>query len=697
MAGSKQHYIPQSLLRGFAVQRDRKTKIEQVWVLPTAREPFCPAINGIAAQHYFYSELSTTGERTLDDAITDYEGRFTSILTDIRSWPVGTDVDSELCGEFISHLVLRNIHLRTGFHRGLSGIIAGAVDWLTNEEKIRDLLGLDSFAPTPRFTERLRSKLLNDPAVSASTFPLDLIEDVGFVLAKENFSKAFAVQMPIIEGAISSMLEDLEQSVRAGHNRILDKLLFQTSMIKSMPITTWIVVETAEKLLLPDCVAISVNSRGEASPLLFCDPKDVEIAMLPVSSARLLVGFRGNSLPESAARFNTYAAECSQQFFIAAERGEEVDLLRTLIGSRSTVAIDGIVQRTLSEVIVGRASVPQTPRTADFVPRATLPNEGVLEFRECDICFFDFGDADFAEEASSGLRGILDELREIWPLDRLDGFTFAENYEQALATVDRGFTPTAILETITAQYGTGAFRTPVVIRDHQIKVRVIGRASIVVDLISAVESERAFSIYRLIRAIANVAYVDLAEHAMPGFWLGRYTDFLEGEKLAAVCSALECYYSCRCAARVLPEILNAQIELLQLTVEAAAVAVQGTVYSHWSSPDFGNVGRSSLFHSGLILDRTAEIIGSLDGLLFRLDSYPQLEALLIKCGLKNWFELLASDLRNWWNEQQEWSGFERLQSLVYHVDRISWGMGIFTWRRPDGEWTVFAPTAPPKG
>jgi hypothetical protein len=111
MAGSKQHYIPQSLLRGFAVQRARKTKIEQVWVLPTTGEPFCPAIDGIAAQHYFYSELSTAGERTLDDAITDYEGRFTSILTDIRTWPGGIDVDSELCGEFISHLVLRNILL----------------------------------------------------------------------------------------------------------------------------------------------------------------------------------------------------------------------------------------------------------------------------------------------------------------------------------------------------------------------------------------------------------------------------------------------------------------------------------------------------------------------------------------------------------------------------------------------------------
>jgi hypothetical protein len=53
MAGRKQHFIPQLLLRGFPARKTKKGKT-QVWLYQRGKDPTCPATDNVFAQRDFY-------------------------------------------------------------------------------------------------------------------------------------------------------------------------------------------------------------------------------------------------------------------------------------------------------------------------------------------------------------------------------------------------------------------------------------------------------------------------------------------------------------------------------------------------------------------------------------------------------------------------------------------------------------------
>jgi hypothetical protein len=110
MSGLKQHYIPQSLLRGFGKQG--KGKSVQVTVYSRDRGVFTTATGGVAARRYFYSQLADgVGVETLDDRITAFETRLAKILVEFRGVVPGHTVDATKAAEVVTHLCARQAHL----------------------------------------------------------------------------------------------------------------------------------------------------------------------------------------------------------------------------------------------------------------------------------------------------------------------------------------------------------------------------------------------------------------------------------------------------------------------------------------------------------------------------------------------------------------------------------------------------------
>lgn len=154
MAGSNQHYIPQSLLRGFKAEGRKSRKVTHVWVYRLGVDPYCPATEGVGAQRHFYSELSKDGSRTLDDAITDYEQGFNEVLGRLRETSSDRPVDASEAAEFVSHLMLRNAHFRHALHYGFRGIVDVAIKAISDREAAKRLFGLDGHCPRGRFREK---------------------------------------------------------------------------------------------------------------------------------------------------------------------------------------------------------------------------------------------------------------------------------------------------------------------------------------------------------------------------------------------------------------------------------------------------------------------------------------------------------------------------------------------------------------
>lgn len=101
MAGRKQHFIPQGLLKGFEARRSGE-KI-QVFVCTRAKPPFVAATDGIAAEKDFYSHPPTDGSPSLDDVITEFESKeLGKLIAELRSVPEG-QVNAESAAFSISN------------------------------------------------------------------------------------------------------------------------------------------------------------------------------------------------------------------------------------------------------------------------------------------------------------------------------------------------------------------------------------------------------------------------------------------------------------------------------------------------------------------------------------------------------------------------------------------------------------------
>lgn len=106
MSGRKQHFIPQSLLKGFG--RTGKGDKVQVIVYSHDHGIFPAATEGVAAQREFYSKLAVEGD-TLDDKITAYETPLAETLSALRNLGDGEIADKQSASEFVTHLVVRTI------------------------------------------------------------------------------------------------------------------------------------------------------------------------------------------------------------------------------------------------------------------------------------------------------------------------------------------------------------------------------------------------------------------------------------------------------------------------------------------------------------------------------------------------------------------------------------------------------------
>src|SRR4051812_21322132 len=110
MAGKKQHYIPQCLLRAFAARSTPKR--DYVYVLNNFKASFLSPTEDVAAQRYFYSDAPDDEAQSLDAIITAYESYLAPRLVALRNAEHDTAIESKLAAEVVAHLTIRAAYLR---------------------------------------------------------------------------------------------------------------------------------------------------------------------------------------------------------------------------------------------------------------------------------------------------------------------------------------------------------------------------------------------------------------------------------------------------------------------------------------------------------------------------------------------------------------------------------------------------------
>ncbi|MCP6134276.1 hypothetical protein NL393_34395, partial [Klebsiella pneumoniae] len=88
----------------------------------------------------FYSKPANDANKTLDDKLTDYEGRLGELLRILREKNVGTDVEASIAAEVIAHLTPRSKSLRSIFGHGTQKLISGLADVISDKTLMISLL-----------------------------------------------------------------------------------------------------------------------------------------------------------------------------------------------------------------------------------------------------------------------------------------------------------------------------------------------------------------------------------------------------------------------------------------------------------------------------------------------------------------------------------------------------------------------------
>jgi len=334
MAGSKQHFIPQFILRGFSVpsgklERCTVYKKEKIYSGPT---------KDIGAERFFYSELSEKGEETLDDKITRYEHKISDLVIKYRSLDNKSKIDSFEAAELVSHLCIRVNHYRQSLTNAAEFMFKEMHGAFSDRDILRRLARLDQPYPGRALRNLFKEQYEKDKdklRMNGMKYPD--FEKKCYEASKKALSGDFDIQ----EGPIKILMDDLlsraPDMVREAQKQTLSKNLSPQGRVEFMRTLKWSLLHVDNyELILPDSIAISRVKGQKYQPALFPANKDIEIIFIPISWNRMLVGKKKESIEIFEENMNRNFSACSWDMFISRSKNEEFSNLTQYIGEISS-------------------------------------------------------------------------------------------------------------------------------------------------------------------------------------------------------------------------------------------------------------------------------------------------------------------------------------------------------------------------
>jgi hypothetical protein len=351
MSGRKQHFIPQSLLRGFG--RVGKGAKAQVVAYTFDRGIFTAATDGVGAERNFYSEYGVVGEeQSLDDKITNFETPLADVLASFRSQPNGACVDVSEAATFVTHLTIRNDHFRKSISSGGAAMFDGLQRAMMDEDTARAMLGIAGDRPTAVFSDAMQNLLKEHAAMFALLGLSDeQVIEWAFGYAKANYSQFHNELIAPMNAVFGGFTEERILEVAAdAQRRSLNSDLSPQAWIERLSNMSWSVLHSGNPLILPDCVSVAFDEERNACPLMLEERENVRSICVPIASDRLLLGqtmqseFTGQGL-------NAAFAACSWDFFIAEERNSGYEALRSTIRANVGRIMNELISDALNESV----------------------------------------------------------------------------------------------------------------------------------------------------------------------------------------------------------------------------------------------------------------------------------------------------------------------------------------------------------
>lgn len=659
LAGRKQHYLPQYLLRGF--EASRTGKMSQVVVNKKGTPAYKTSTEGVAAKRDFYSQPGDGVTDTLDDVITDFERTtFNPFLDRVRAALPNEPVDSEDAASAVVHLTIRAAHLRGSFAHLMRTMVTRFDEILSDPERVRELLGVDSTSQKSLLTEEIRRTFDALPMAALPAKDRVIFEKMARFRVREKLDAQMPKSAPIMRDYLSMLEQGIPNMVVQGHTTALEQSLVPTARLDALKKLCWrvLAVESPSHFVLPDCAAVAGTPSGRLQPAAMSSNEEISWVAMPLSATQVLVGYAGRE-PPMLSNLNENFAKCSLEFFVSSTLQADIEALTTHIGEALELATHDLMEKSFS-----------TLRPAGEEPAVEV---SAPDIRDVPVV---------VQSDTNAVAAITDSIRQIFTLqcgageaDRLESIVVTNDIAGEVARLyGRALSPyeTAVTTPGTVELIPGT--TPVTLR-------LILPESIAHLLLA--EDERLKRSANLVvrHLLGRVSYLHR--------WFGYLAPMTEGRVFTA-------------RQRIAMSLMQRFASRYYGSVKAAAVAHENDLRD--DEPLSGRAVTITLavleaarqqFMSHKNVDALlAEITPAIDMLLGTLAGYcgqhphgsadrplsqtsPTCEP-LAHAGLWDWVLLFGRDLsQHHQSLTRESSSVDQMLALSEHVERVLWQVGIF--------------------
>jgi hypothetical protein len=337
MSGKRQHFIPQFLQKGFT---DRANG-DKVWVYRKGVKPFDTNTLNSGVEGYFYSE---DGDTQVDDAITEVEKRFSTLVDALRSNPEELTVDPLAIAETIAHFEIRTRHLRQSFYNTTEYMMEALFKFMDDP----DTWGKFLRNRVPSLVRTRSIKEFEKRSIPQKMLKPFLILTEPLV---EKEIRGIISNMPLFTNLARLMIKsEFQDTVKLGHIDGLKSTIVPQVKVDIYRNMRFSVQNTAELLPLGDSITVFQLS-GERPFKPICEKDDpIEAVYLPLSPHQVLVGqFTDRAIDLS--RLPMAIARCSLEFFISSSNSSSNEDLQSHIGECAYFLSEEQISNMLMELI----------------------------------------------------------------------------------------------------------------------------------------------------------------------------------------------------------------------------------------------------------------------------------------------------------------------------------------------------------
>jgi hypothetical protein len=340
MAGKRHHILPRFLLRGFASRVIGDRVFAHVY--RKTGNPFETTVENIGLEKHFYGR---NGGLSADNVITEIEGDYAGLVTELRAQSDGVEVKDESVSGFVTHMTIRTKQTREFFRTSSEYLFGELTAYFSVPANLKKLL-----VSKPELVAEELEKLLEKYQLpkEQKRLLIELVTANAYDLVEELLPDLLAGFRVLI----SNVKTILPTAIKDGHIKALLKDPAAESRSLDYEKLNWFIRESPTPLILGDISCFfETEEQRRFKPLNDKGDRILNV-FFPVSTNKLLVGTKhSHASAVDFGKVNEAMAKCSYEYFVASTTNPETARLASCIGEWSGVLTQQEMETILMDII----------------------------------------------------------------------------------------------------------------------------------------------------------------------------------------------------------------------------------------------------------------------------------------------------------------------------------------------------------